>query len=394
MNIGIDIRPLMEESRTGVGEYTCELLNALFDIDKENQYFLFYNSGKDVSKNIPKWRQKNVHYIKSRYPNKLFNFFILFFKFPKLDKLIIKNKQSIINNLDYFFSPNINFLALSKKTKLILTIHDISFEFFPDCFSLKRRLWHKILDPKKQCKKADIILVPSENTKQDIINFYDVPENKIKVLYPGLSKKFRTLSAQAVNNTESIKVVRSKYNLPDKFILFLGTLEPRKNIIGIIQAFKFSKLFPPEADPSFSRGYELVIAGTKGWKIEPIMDLINVTKGVKYIGYVDAKDKPMLYSLASIFVYPSLYEGFGFPVIEAMASHTPVVTSNRSSIPEISDNAAYLVNPNNVDEIRRGMEVLSKDEKLCNLLIENGKKRIEKFDWSSSAKEFVNLINL
>ena len=223
MNIGIDIRALMDENRTGVGEYIYELLNALFAIDQENQYFLFYNSNKDVSRNIPEWDKKNVHYIKFNWPNKLFNLSLLFFHWPKIDKLMGQK-------LDYFFSPNINFFALSRKVKHILTIHDLSFEYFPDCFDWKRRWWHKILFPKKVCQKADIILTPSDSAKQDVMDKYGIREDKIKVIYPGLSsifKKDRVISPEEVTK---------KYNLPEKFVLFLGTIEPRKNIIGIISA--------------------------------------------------------------------------------------------------------------------------------------------------------------
>ena len=352
MLIGIDIRPLMHPVRTGVGEYIYELLDALFKIDKQNQYFLFYNSSGDVLKNLPKWEQENVHYAGFKYPNKLFNLALLIFKQPKLDRLILKKIKQYNNvtikqsdNLDYWFSPNINFTAISKKCRQILTIHDLSFEYFPDCFSLKRRLWHKILNPKKAYQRADMILTPSENTKRDVIGEYKISEDKIKVIYPGLSEKFRA------NSSEPIENLKKKYNLPDKFILFLGTLEPRKNIIGLIEAFNASELR--------TIGYELVIAGAKGWKFKPIMDLIAKSDKVRYIGYVDMADKQGLYVLAGIFAYPSLYEGFGFPVLEAMFAGAPVITSNRSSLPEVVRDCAYLVNPNNVDDIAQGLLKLS-----------------------------------
>ncbi len=355
--VGIDIRPLMDPIRTGVGEYVYELLDALFKIDKQNQYFLFYNSSKE-----------NVHYIGFGWPNKLFNLSLLILKRPKLDRLTGQK-------LDYWFSPNISFVSVSKECKHILTIHDLSFEYFPDCFSFKRRLWHKILNPKKACWRADIILTPSENTKQDVINEYKINKDRVKVLYPGLSMK---------HETHNMKQVVEKYDLPEKFILFLGTLEPRKNIIGIIEAFNASELR--------TIGYELVIAGVKGWKFKPIMDLIAKSDKVKYIGYVDAEDKPNLYKLAGLFIYPSLYEGFGFPVLEAMSAGTPVITSNRSSLPEVAGDNAYLVNPNNVDEISRGMEFLSKDQATKQHLSTLGLERAGMFNWGKTAEEFLDIL--
>lgn len=378
MNIGVDIRPLMDSARTGVGEYTYEFLNALFKIDSQNQYFLFYNSAKDVSSNIPKWPQDNVHFIETKYPNKFFNLAMLFLKWPKLDKLIVK--KSNINNLklDYFLATNLNFLALSKKVKYIFTIYDLSFEFFPDCFCFKRRLWHKILAPKKQCQKADIILTPSENTKRDVVNKYKINPEKIKVLYPGLSSVFN--SEKSVNIDE----VKKKYNLPPKFVLFLGTVEPRKNIIGLIEAYKKSKILDDLCS--------LVIVGAKGWNTESIMEKIQNTPGVKYIGYIEAQDKPTLYSLAELFIFPSLYEGFGFPVLEAIASGTAVITSNRSSLPEVAGSASYLVNPNNTDEIARGIKLLYKNLEIRKLLIEKGKENISKFNWHTTAEQFLQII--
>lgn len=371
MNIAVDIRSLMDPVRTGVGEYTYEFLRALFKIDKINKYYLFYNSHLDVSKNIPNWNQENVKIIRYKYPNKLFNFALRFFGWPKLDKLI--NQK-----LDYFFSPNINFTALSKDVKHILTVHDLSFEHFANCYCLKRRLWHKIISPKKQCETADLILTPSYNTKNDIIETYKINKNKISVIYPGLSTIFLD------NQKKSVEEIKLKYNLPDKFILFLGTIEPRKNLIGLINAFEKTNLK--------NRNYELVIAGSGGWRNNKVKQLIENTDNVRYIGYIEAEDKPALYKLASVFAYPSLYEGFGFPVLEAMAMGIPVLTSNRSSLPEVVGSCAYLVNPNNILEIAEGLSKLAEDKELNNYFVHKGKQRTEKFGWEKTAAEFVELI--
>src|SRR3989339_240667 len=296
--IGIDIRALMSPVRTGVGEYTYELLNAIFKIDKTNQYFLFYNSYKDVSQHIPKWTQENVHYIHTKWPNKLYNASIKLFGIPKINKI----------KLDYFFSPNFNFTNLSTNTKSVLTVHDLFFEFFPHFFSFKQRLWHWAINPKRQCEKADIIITPSENTKRDIVDIYHISPEKIKVIYPGISCLPESTYPETKNK------LQQKYNLPHKFILFLGTVEPRKNIIGLIEAF--------EQLCKTTLNYSLVIAGHKGWndnKIYKKIALSPVKEKIKLIGSVDAADKPALYTISDLFVYPSFYEGFGFPVAEAFA---------------------------------------------------------------------------
>lgn len=377
MNIGIDIRPLMSPVRTGVGEYTYELLNAIFAIDQQNHYWLFYNSSQDIAKNVPKWAQSNVQYVATHWPNKLLNTCLKFSARPRLDKVI---KQ----NLDIFFSPNLNFTALSKKVKHVLTIHDLSFALYPEFFSAKRKLWHWIINPQKQCRQANLILAPSENTKTDIVNYYQINPDKIKIIYPGLSSIF--------NNQPTVdkEQIRKKYNLPDKFILFLGTIEPRKNIIGIIEALE-------QAHSRFNQPHSLIIAGSEGWQTKPIKQRIAKSpykQKIHLIGYIDPQDKPCIYSLATVFVYPSFYEGFGFPILEAMSLGTPVITSNRSSLPEITDNAAYLVNPNKVTEISQAMIKLINEEKLRQHFARAGLEQAQKFNWAEAARQWINLIKV
>ncbi|MFH1292443.1 MAG: glycosyltransferase family 1 protein [bacterium] len=371
----------MHPIRTGIGEYTGELLDAIFSNDQKNQYFLFYNSRQEVSKNIPDWKQENVQTTSTHWPNKLFNSSVKFLKRPRLDKLICHCDKAF--QLDIFFSPNLNFTALSKKTKHVLTIHDLSFEFYPEFYTIKQRLWHKFINPKKQCEQADLILTPSENTKKDIINYYKIDSEKIKTIYPGLSKVKKN-NESPVNYDD----IKKKYSLPDKFILFLGTVEPRKNIIGLIEAFeKAHNLLPDNC--------YLVIAGAPGWKNKAIHEYAEKSKYknyIKLIGYIDPKDKAVIYSLADIFIYPSFYEGFGFPVLEAMNAGTPVITSNRSSLPEISGNSAYLVNPNKSTEIAQAMVELIKQEKLREYFKNKGLEQAKKFNWQKTAYETIQTI--
>jgi glycosyltransferase involved in cell wall biosynthesis len=379
MNIGVDIRSLMTPYRTGVGEYTFELLNTVFTLDQKNQYFLFYNSYTDVAEFIPKWQQKNVHFIQTRYPNKLFNASLVLFKRPRLDQLNIKILQYYnIKYFDVWFSPNLNFTALSKRTKFVLTIHDLSFEYFPDCFSFKQRWWHKLVRPKKQCERADLILTPSENTKRDIVEKYQIAPEKVKVVYPGLSPI-------NYSNEKEENIFKQKYHLPDKYILFLGTIEPRKNLTAVVAAYQRSNLY--------DQGYRLIIAGAKGFGSDEILNKIEQVAGVRYLGYVDPADKFYLYKFSILFVCPSLYEGFGFPLLEAMSAGVPVIASNRSSLPEVAADATYLVNPHDINEIANGMKEILFDERLKNLLVERGKRRVEEFKWEKAGGEFVDAVN-
>jgi glycosyltransferase involved in cell wall biosynthesis len=391
MTIGIDIRPLMTAPRTGVGEYTFELLDAIFKIDRANQYILFYNSWDDVSANIPKWNYANVRFISKHYPNKLYNGAMRIFGRPQLDQVC---------KCDIFFSPNLNFTALSPKTKFILTVHDLSYKFFPEFSTTKQYWWHRAVRPKKQCERADLILTPSENTKRDIVDYYNIAPEKIKVIYPGVNKtrvvpvilsetknlyqtEKKDPSACGLRMTDD-NDIRKKYDLPEKYILFLGTIEPRKNIIGLIEAFE-----------KLSGGHDLVIAGAPGWKNSEVFAKAKASikpNRIKFLGFVPPEDKPALYRSAELFVYPSFYEGFGFPVLEAMAEGTPVITSNRSSLPEITGPAAYLIDPTRPEQITLAMNELLTQPKLREWHIQKGLEQVKRYSWENAAREWLSCI--
>ncbi len=383
MHIGIDIRSLASPIKTGVGEYTFELLNALFTIDHTNHYYLFASGRKKILTHLPEWKQPNVHYCPFPYSNKLLKLSTKLAGWPKLDHTITK-QAGLPTGLDYFFSPSINFTALSKKTPHIVMIHDLTFEFFPHFFSAKQRLWHLGSSPKKTCQTAKKIIVPSENTKRDLVDHYQLDPNKINVIYHGYSTLF-----DGEKNTSEKEQVQKKYDLPERFILFLGTIEPRKNILALIEGFETAAR---RLDPAI----HLVIAGSPGWKNKPVFKRIAQSpfkERITHIGYIDTEDKPGLYQAAEIFAYPSYYEGFGFPIIEAMASGTPVITSNRSSLPEIAGSAAYFINPNKPHTIAEGLCRIVNDQELKNRLITDGYEQVKKFTWMKAAEAWLKMLD-
>lgn len=381
MRIGIDIRCLEEGRKTGVEEYTLNLLENIFKLDKENEYVLFLNSFKGSKINTD-WLKKysNVKIKGFKYPNKFLNLLSWYLNWPKIDNLLGK--------LDVFFMPNINFGSVSRETKLMLTVHDLSFELFPETFSLKRRLWHFFVNPKKICKKAEKIIAVSESTKNDISNFYDIPKEKIKVIHSAVSNDFQVIS----RNDQKMLETKKKYNLPYNFILYLGAMEPRKNIIGIILAYnQLRRIKNQELDK-----YKLVIAGAKGWKEKEILEEIKKSpfrKDILNIGFVNSEDKPYLYNLASLFIYPSLFEGFGFPPLEAMRCGVPVITSNNSSLPEIVGNAGIMIDPERPDEIYKAMKEILLNKDLRNKLQKRGLEKAQDFDWKLSAEKFLEEID-
>lgn len=377
MNIGIDIRPLMERHQTGVVVYTYEVLKNIIANDKKNNYFLFFNSFKKIN-HLLKFDHPNITYCEFRYPNKFFNLAMKFFGWPKVDKLINKKYQTKLN---IFWMPNWQFIALSKNIKKILTVHDLSPILCPEFYSKKRRLWHKFINPAKLCQTFDQLIAVSKNTKNDLIKTLNIPEEKIKVVYSGINTQ---------HITHNIQQIKEKYNLPNKFILYLGTLEPRKNIIGIIKAFE--KL----NSKAETQNLKLVLAGPKGWLYQDIYKIAKESPAsdkIQFINYIDNEDKFTLYSLAELFVFPSFYEGFGFPPLEAMSAGTPVVASLSSAVGEILGNSALLVDPYNINELTSAMEQILTDEELKNKLIENGKKLAQKYSWERCGEEVLRIIN-
>lgn len=369
MNIAIDIRPLLTEPRTGVGEYVFELVDNLIKKDNQNNYLLFYNSCKKKL-NFPNWQKPNIFFIHTQIPNKILNLSIFLFKRPLLDKLIEK-KTGI--KIDAFYSPHINFTSVRDNTKFILTVHDLTFELYPYFFSLKQKIWHKATKPKKQIKQATVIITPSHNTARDIKQIFKIEEKKIKYVYPGVGQVFY----KDIDKKEEFK----NLNLPKNYFLFLGTLEPRKNLISVIRAFEKIK----NNDPY------LVIAGKPGYQYQKIKKSIeNSPKKdfIKTIGYIKEDLKPSLYRNSLAFIFPSFYEGFGFPILEALLSNTPVITSARGSLPEIGkDNVTY-IDPYHPETILKAMEEAIENKKTV-----DSTALKEKFDWKKTVSEILNIIS-
>jgi len=251
--------------------------------------------------------------------------------------------------------------------KQIITIHDLAFLRHPEWFSRKFYLFYKFLIP-KIARKAKKVITDSNFSKKEIIDILKIHPKKVEVNYCGVSNKFFFNS--------SIK--------KENFILAVSSLDPRKNFKSLILAFKKLKL----------KDYKLLIVGSKNkvFSDTEIQKLIKEIPNVEFTGYVSDKKLVNLYQRAKLFVYPSLYEGFGLPPLEAMACGTPVVVSNVASLPEVCGDAAYYVNPYDIDDIARGIETVLKDEILQKELIQKGLKKVKLFSWEKSAEKLVKII--
>jgi glycosyltransferase involved in cell wall biosynthesis len=384
MIIGIDMRAVGQGKYSGVEEYTLNVLRALFDIDRKNKYILFSSGVKtgERYRNFTAWAEKKNPDIKVAHrgiPNRMLNIAFKAIGQPKLDNLM--RDADLPESIDIIFEPNINIAPISKKAKIVATFHDLSFEKYGNFFSARQKFWHNFVNPAALANRADAIIAVSESTKRDIIETYGIEQDKIKVIYSGIAPVSR-ISREA----SSILEIRKKYHLPEKYILYLGTIEPRKNIIGLIKAFE---LFNTKYQIPNTK-YQLMIAGSKGWLYKDIFSAArrsSAKNDIIFTDFIEDEDKKYLYGAASLFVYPSFYEGFGFPPLEAMAAGTPVITSDCSSLPEVAGGAAIMVNPYNIGQLARAIkEVLANDE-LQKKMIKKGYEQAEKFSWEKCARE-------
>jgi glycosyltransferase involved in cell wall biosynthesis len=263
---------------------------------------------------------------------------------------------------------------------VVITIYDLSFLRYPDAFRPLNR-WYLSAFTARSVRRARAIITISESTRQDVINLLGAPPERVHTIYCGVDPAFRPLPAAEV------AAFKASRGLPDTFILFLGTLEPRKNVDGLIRAYARWRQLDPTAPP-------LIVAGGKGWyytKVFQLVEALELTGAVHFPGYVPQSELPQWFNAASLFVYPSHFEGFGLPVLEAMACGTPVITSTVSSLPEVTgaDGAAVLVDPTQPDMLAQAMaQLLSQPDRRAAMAAQ-GRVRAAGFQWEQTARETV-----
>lgn len=384
MKIGIDCRTILNPEKgegAGLGHYTYQLVRHLLKIDKKNTYFLFFD--RSVQKRrLDKFRQKNV--------------LIKFFPFTQYKRLLpgdyayfLINAALAREKLDVFHSPNLSLPPLYKGQSAV-TVHDLSGYKFPESFKNQKSKipFKKII---KIFKEADKIIAVSKAIAKDLERIFSLNKKKIKVIYHGLDKRFFTKRSPT-----EISRIKKKYKIKGNYLFFLGTFEKRKNIIRLIEAyerFRNGLVQRKLPDKDFSN-YQLVLAGGEGEELKNIKRRVQRSRYKKDIvipGYISSNDLGRLFSGAELFVFPSLYEGFGLPIIEAMAKRVPVITSHISSLSEISQNAALLVDPYSVSQIAQAMNDVLINQALNKKLKDRGSKRAKDFSWEKCAKETMNI---
>jgi len=371
MRIGIDIR-LIGKKQTGSEAVVFNLVKNLALIDNENEYILFTDILDEknitkIKKELEIENKKNFKIISLGKVNKfLWNFWTLPMYLRK-------------NHVDIYHTQYITPWFVPKSVKIVTIIHDISFNFFPQFIKFSDLFFLKTLIP-ISLKRADKIIAVSEFTKEEIIKYYRINPEKIECVYNSINDNFLTDEV----SEEKVREVKIKYNLPENFILYIGTLQPRKNIPQLIKAFGRIK--------DRLGNFKLVICGNKkshnyDEKIEESIKTKNLENSVIFPGFIDEEDKKFVYKLAHVFVFPSLYEGFGIPILEAMSQNIPVLASNIPSLKEIAENGALYFDVTSLDDFSKKLYSISMDNDLRRELTKIGKARVSFFSWKNSAQK-------
>lgn len=356
-------------SFTGIGRYCMELVLQLSKIDTFNSYVLFFNEPE---------------YSKFKVPNERFSKIFVGAKHYSTSEQIgflkkIKNAKLDLMHFTHFNAP------LLYKEPSIVTIHDLTLSFFPG--KKMNRIWHRAayqMVLRSAVKKASHIIAVSNHTKEDLKKLLHVKDEKISVIHEGISE-----GVEVIKDQERLKKTAQRYKLPERFLLYTGVWRYHKNLVGLIKAFKLIKseknypgklVLTGKPDPSYP-------------EIKEAIKNLQLEDEVISTGLVPEDDLVALLNLAEVFVFPSFYEGFGLPPLEAFSCGTPVAASNRSCIPEICGDAAVFFDPENEAEMADKINLILKSPSLRDNLIERGFERIKRFSWKNMAKETLEIYN-
>ncbi len=363
MLIGIDASRAAVQERTGTENYSLNVIRHLLSLERSHRYRLYFN----------------------RLPSaELFpmaaGLELRVMPFPRLWTHLRLSWEMARYPPDVLFVPA-HVLPLVHPPSSVVTVHDLGYLYYPEAHRPLDRLYLD-LSTRYNARVASRVIAISQATKDDLIQHYGVEPDKITVVYSGCDGTIQTVEDEA-----TIKAVKARHGIQGDYILYVGTLQPRKNLKRLLEAYA---LLRKQGETP-----HLVIAGRKGWLYEQIfqqVEKLGLKAEVTFPGYVPQDNLPALLSGARLFVLPSLYEGFGLPVLEAMACGTPVLCSNVSSLPEVAGNAALLVDPLDVEGMAEAMNRVLQDEELRARLVERGRQQVRRFSWERCARETLTVL--
>lgn len=373
MKIGLDGSRAFLKKRTGIEEYSYQVIRHLRDELKDARVIVYIRADQDVDFALPEqWTVKKLWA-------------------PRLWTQGRLSLQMLVDRPDVLFVPA-HTVPLMHPKKTVVVVHGLEYEFCPEAYSWWERVYMR-LSIWFSCKVADRVICVSENTKRDVVKLYGVLEEKISVIHEACSPKIYEKHSESLPyGDETVPVSgavhqASEYSFLQPYFLFIGRLEERKNVVRMIEAFEIFK-------EKYNLSHKLVLAGKPGYGYEKIVKRkaqSEKEEDIVELGYVNEEEKEELLRGAEGFLFPTLYEGFGLPVLEAQAAHIPVIASNVSSLPEVAGEGAVLVNPESVEEIVEAMYRVVSDEGLKHAILQKGKENLRRFSWEKCARELVGL---
>jgi glycosyltransferase involved in cell wall biosynthesis len=369
MLIGIDASRTTTARRTGTENYSLHLIRELLTLGQEHRLRLYFNQAPSPGL-LPGNAEQRI------------------IPFPRLWTHVRLSWEMFADPPDLLFVPS-HVLPLVHPKRSIVTVHDLGYLYYPEAHTFSQNLYLR-WSTGYNARTAMRVLADSKATEGDLIRHYAIPAERIVVVYPGRDETLAPVADPAL-----LAAVRTRYGLSGPYLLYVGTLHPRKNLVRLVQAFASFVQSPVARFQCPIPNLQLVLAGQKGWLYEEILAQVRqsgVADRVVLTGYVPDSDLPALLSGALAFVYPSLYEGFGLPVLEAMACGTPVVCSNISSLPEVAGDAALLVDPLDVEAWVTAFCRIAADEGLRRELVERGLRQAQRFSWRRCAEGTLQVL--
>jgi glycosyltransferase involved in cell wall biosynthesis len=355
MLIGIDASRAAAGQPTGTESYSLQLIRALLEVESTHQLRLYLNRpGNDL---FPRAANAELRHI----------------PFPRLWTHARLAAELASHRVDLLLVPS-HVLPVFFPGRAVAVVHDLGYLRFPQAHRMVDR-WYLNLSTRWNTRRAAVIIADSEATRRDLVLHCGARPDRIEVVYPGIDTNLRPVRDRA-----RLDEVRTRYGIQADYMLYLGTLQPRKNLARLLDAYA-------QLDPE---AVQLVLAGKPGWLSGPILSRAQEV-GAVLPGYIRDQDKAALLSGAVAFLFPSLYEGFGFPVLEAMACGTPVICSNTSSLPEVAGQAALQVDPLDTTALMEAMRRILSDKPLAETLVQSGFVNLERFSWHSCARQVLEL---
>jgi glycosyltransferase involved in cell wall biosynthesis len=360
MLVGIDASRAAVARRTGTENYSLHLIRGLLDLDDAHRYRLYFNQAPTQDLFGPRAERREL-------------------RFPRLWTHVALSWEMLSSPPDLLFVPS-HVLPVIHPRCSVATIHDLGFHYYPEAHTLFQNVYLR-WSTRHNARASVLVLADSLATQQDLIRYYGLASSKIAVVYPG-----RDETLAPVTEPPLLAAMHDRYDLQQPYLLYVGTLHPRKNLVRLVQAYArfLSQPAGRAADPL------LVLAGQKGWLYHEISDEVRrlgLGERVRFTGFVPEQDLAALLSGALAFVFPSLYEGFGLPVVEAMACGTPVICSQSSSLPEVAGDAALLVDPLDTEALAAALVRVVGDEGLRRELVQRGFQQARQFSWQRCAWE-------